>query len=831
MNFNFRKIGSVIASAVMLGSTIGLAAANYPAPFVKNGAADVAIVWGSTAASTDLSAVIDISTSLSTELAKQTATGGTTSSSSSTSGGEAVRLDKSSTKFHLGNGILDVVSGTLTSDDFTNLLADGVFVDNDNDEFDFTQKVVLTNQTLTMFNDNDYKEDTPAVGMKVASSTRVLNYTLDFSEEPAWTDLETADLTIMGKSYYILDANAPTNTSLVLLDSASTSTIAEGETKTITVGNKTYEVTVDFVSSTPSAKLIVNGVSTNNMANGATEKLSDGSYVGVKEVLYTAKDTGTSKVELSIGSGKLTLTDNQPVKINDDTISGLRAGLGGGNDATLTDITLEWTTEDDEFAAADKSILMPGFEALKLSYGGLTMPAEETIAIEPKDTYVVLNDFPLKDGTQDINLVYGNSYNWTGVGKDATNQLRTTSYSPATLTFYGSTDDYFVVSYAGTSDAESYLLKAENFDTSDGGLTNRTDIVSIDGKISKTKRTEGDLTIGSATITVGDINVANRSVILTAGAGTSFNTLYSNTGLKVFLPWFNQTAATIGQSANITENAVLTGNHCSNVTFGNGQIGPIKLKVGNTSVAPGTVAATNQTCYNSGGTFPLVFMEEDKDDVIANGAKFNVTLGWNSDSTPKSSVTDVVGESVTFEERLDTEMYESWIYSSLATQFLWDKSPSQDALDIVYHGSETFGDVYVTDMATTVSGSTTGTTTTGSVKALGKVDLADTQASSVSGKNLIVVGGSCINTVASQLLGGAGCAESFTTKTTVTNGQFLIETFARTDGKVATLVAGYNAVDTTNAAKYLTTQQVDTTVGKKYIGTSATSATLQTTTA
>jgi hypothetical protein len=51
----------------------------------------------------------------------------------------------------------------------------------------------------------------------------------------------------------------------------------------------------------------------------------------------------------------------------------------------------------------------------------------------------------------------------------------------------------------------------------------------------------------------------------------------------------------------------------------------------------------------------------------------------------------------------------------------------------------------------------------------------------------------------------------------------LIETFARDGGGVATLVAGYNAQDTRNAATALTTQVVDTTAGKKYTGTTATS--------
>ena len=62
------------------------------------------------------------------------------------------------------------------------------------------------------------------------------------------------------------------------------------------------------------------------------------------------------------------------------------------------------------------------------------------------------------------------------------------------------------------------------------------------------------------------------------------------------------------------------------------------------------------------------------------------------------------------------------------------------------------------------------------------------------------------------------------------DARYMISRLGMAD-KVATLVAGYNAADTTNAAKYVTTQTVDTMVGKKYKGTSATQATLVTETA
>ena len=98
----------------------------------------------------------------------------------------------------------------------------------------------------------------------------------------------------------------------------------------------------------------------------------------------------------------------------------------------------------------------------------------------------------------------------------------------------------------------------------------------------------------------------------------------------------------------------------------------------------------------------------------------------------------------------------------------------------------------------------------------------------LSTKNLIIIGGSCINSAAASLVGGAHCGSGWTDATSVGSGQFLIQSFgdAYTTGKIALLVAGYSAADTINAVTYLKTQTVDTTAGKKYKGTSSTSATL-----
>jgi hypothetical protein len=156
-----------------------------------------------------------------------------------------------------------------------------------------------------------------------------------------------------------------------------------------------------------------------------------------------------------------------------------------------------------------------------------------------------------------------------------------------------------------------------------------------------------------------------------------------------------------------------------------------------------------------------------------------------------------------------------------------DNSDSdQSSAMISYPDEQIYAQVYVAgEGASITAGTVSGSS---SVKSLGSVTVSDKEVGSVSAKNLIVVGGSCVNSVAASLLDSATplCGADWEAATGVGSNSFLIETFDRGNGKVATLVAGYNAGDTTNAAKALTTQTVDTSVGKKYTGSTASSVSL-----
>jgi len=762
----FRKAITVLGSAALIGATVGAAAAAaYPAPFTSN----TAIVVGANAAPSDNIAAASIASDLNANAASGTVT---------VTGGDSYKIEKTSTKFHLGDYIGNITSSNLDEDELPTLLAKGKYVDDDNDEFDYTQKIKLNNDTiqLKMFSDSSYAKDEPTLGFRLQNEDFIMNYTLDMTDKPYFNDLATTELPLMGKNYYVLSVGS-SNDTITLLDSASSVILAEGDSTTMTAGGKSYTVSIAFISSSE-VKLIVNGETTNSIQEAQTFKLSDGAYVGIKDIMYSSKDTGISQVEFSIGSGKLYIQDAQRVEMNDEDVRNVY-GYIVNSSTQLDDIVLKWTANDETFITADDEIVMPGFNAVKLSFGGLEFPVEETFSVEAGgNDYIELSGFPLSGGAIDIAILgkaSGNT-NWTYFGSD-TDQLLVTS-STGTITIDGSSDtndEMFVVTFDDGTDAESYLVRVTGFNDPTSG-DDTVDIEFNDGSGWEKKYDDAEqsdeISIGNAELTVTTLTstVGSESVTFTAGSNVEFDELYTAEGLKVQLP----------------------------VSDGAGtQAGYINLTGG------------NQT-----NSYQLVFTEENKDGDKSAGASFNITLGNNGANNYYASVTDVNNETST-REKDDTDVYESWMYGALATKFVEDDSGDQDYITITYHGDEVMAAVYVTSVDAVISGDA------------GIMTVMDSAVSTVAGKNLIVVGGSAINSVAAELLGSAYSEGTFTSATGVGAGEFLIQSFARS-GKTALLVAGYNAADTEKAVTYLINEKPDTAVGTKLKGMSATEATVVT---
>src|SRR5690606_17836673 len=123
----------------------------------------------------------------------------------------------------------------------------------------------------------------------------------------------------------------------------------------------------------------------------------------------------------------------------------------------------------------------------------------------------------------------------------STNRLATTNES--SLTFYDRRNsdnyhEYFVATYETTDHAESYLLSAS---TSETGGANRTTIKNelTGANVCVDKVATDTCDIGDVSLTIGTIvdNSTQNSVVLTAGTNVNFNTIFSEEGLKIYLPY------------------------------------------------------------------------------------------------------------------------------------------------------------------------------------------------------------------------------------------------------------------------------------------------------
>ncbi len=481
------------------------------------------------------------------------------------------------TRLELGESFLDGFPETITNNELYNLLDDGVFIDNKSNEFNYNQKIDLEDNTLKMFDDDDYKKDSPTIGLRITSGAHVLNYTLDFTDEPGWADLSSTNIEIMGKEYSILSSNFATK-ELILLDS-------------LTEDELIFKHAIDVE---------INGEFVSNM-----------------KTYFTTTSLSTP---------------------------------------TISKIVIEWKAGDELFVTPDSEVTMPGFETIKLSFAGMLYPSEEVITMKGASaTHVILENFPLKDSTENISLVYGDSTTFTGIGKDAIHLLRTSNET--SIIFDKDIDDYFVASFNDGTTAESYLMRATDFGQVGITTANRTDIQYKKDGVWTTIKDDAKIadvvTIGNVQLAIGAIKrSAENTVVLTAGTSCSFNTLYSKEGLRVYLPWTDNTNAS--------------------------------------GVAGAFWDSTNQTIFN------IVFSEEDKDGNTGKGKNITAVLGWNSASTPEAYVVDVEGESVTFtEEGENTKNWVSYVYSSLATKLILDKSGDQYELTLVYHGGESLGELTI----------------------------------------------------------------------------------------------------------------------------------------
>jgi len=882
MRFNFKKIAAIGTSLLMTGMSMGFAAAaNYPAPFVSGGVANVGIVYGTGTGVSSLDG--DYATDISANLALSVSGGGAVTTS-----GEVVSLDTNQDRIWL-NTSLNAVKSTFTKSDLPTVLADYTFSGDVTSKVTHTLKLVTGNPTggensgKVIFAKQPTSSADPVIGVSLGTSqTSYPLYNASATMAAIAfnsSDSEGEEIELFGQTFTI--SSETDGTSIVLLKEAEKVDLAlpSNPSATVTVDGSTYTVTLVTASATVATVTITNsaGVSATKDVTEATSKRINGVDVAVTRASTSSLESVGESASIIVGSQKVTLTNGAIVTLgeDDDPVDGTYAYIVGGPSAT-TEIAIAVFRPDSvsDVILPGESFVDPVFGNFKMDFAGLNSPLTATdrdmvyVTTAGDDTMNV--KFIEEGGNEKLFDFAHNESNFWKLGDDSNYSIAVRE--GANLS-YGSAKAKYVV--VGNEEYGHLLELYDVYNQTTGAGAITSDRVKFRDVMvpSTTYETTFSSTEASGTIDVdgkrytvtfvgtGEDAVVQIKYPTSDSAATEyviFPTIQTAGGSQVALyePQKFKLDNSSGMILGIDVAAV------SKIWFpdGDGYTGVTTTYLGGTNWSIGgvgigttgaernsTVVTIGQLQYNFTGTNtanetkvylinpeddttnlnqPGLIVFEPKDDdslyhaVVVDLEPNAASMGT---STNGVGVNDVLFSSTkyhasaTWASDSDITQDIDWV-GALTTLDATDSD--QKTVTLSLPESQVYAQLYFSEASASVSGEAGD---------IGDVIYKDTEVSSASTKNLIVVGGSCINSAAATLVGGAYCGSAWTTATGVGSGQFLIKSYnggSLTSG-IAVLVAGYEVADTLNAATYLMNKKPSVTEGDKWIGTSSVSATLQ----
>ena len=819
--------------AIMVGSSVFAAAdlAQYPNQFIKDGKFSGVLVVGDKAAAEDVIGISDIISSLQFAATKKVTT--------TTAGAVAVEGDawQVGTSNHLElsedgstSDTLETLRNITTYIDQNNLkaLAAGS-VTNNKVTSPYNQYLYLlgpgAERTLdtgyVIYSENDadvtadflYFKSGREIGRYLIEFTTALESDVDDSAGSSsttglfLTDYQDIDVTLFGKKYTIVTAKRVSTVGssvvLTLMGGAGKDTLLEKQTKTYTIGGKDYEVTLNFVDA-DEAQFVINGQSTRKMKDGDTDKLSDGTTIGVTDVLYQDYAGGIHSATFFIGANKLeikdtqvtdTITSNQ-LKVDDNTIDDapvIIEGTDTNSTFKITRIHVNMTADDNFFVPAggklSEAIKQEGgtsaepqvlfTENWDIEYKGLKKVNTEKIRVKTSGSSQYNLEFVDGDGNKvDVPiakarvasaLIFGDS------DKDFINNENSTITK----------DDYFVVtdSTRKRGERKTYVLQYKGADkvTADNPVLKFKNVGKGDTIEQTYAAGTGDGAQQLATLKIGgaDFRVYNASE--TGGSGSI---LVNDFAILVDL---DASGGINGGNLSII-----------NVTTRYGA----EIQLLNRTTAM-DVADDDFSSLQVIIKTPDEGREGSSKDSVENVQAIDFGINITADSNTKVAfgllsgfTSGMKGQRLTLRTP-DGKTNIAYGYTSYGA-FVTHETPSSEpgTLDIVYPESQMYPLVYIAAKGSSfseVGASTTDAVTVQRIQ-VGAAKLAS-EVSDVKAQNTILVGGPCANAAAATVMGNPEpCTTGFSL------GEGIIQIWEHTNGNVAMLVAGYGAVDTRNAA-------------------------------
>lgn len=773
--------------ALMAGSTVAFAAtslSDYPKPFIDGASVNTLVVVGAAANPADVVGAVDVAARLGGSSVTKESVSCPGSSSVGSVTGEGRSVNTANEQIYLGNTLKKTGLRTALSDsDLPTLLASGSVTDSDAgttysyDQFvDFPNGIALSYQRLTGKTPNMvdptylFDLDTSAS----ASSSLYRSRTV-FNDEVNLSTVQGEKITLFGKTYTFGSESDSATSKVVLLGSAITKTMGEGETATVTIDGTQFDVKLLSVGSSTNVGVQI-GSESKSINKGVTATVG-GVDVYVDDIFFSSKTGTVSSASLFIGARKVILTDGSNVKTkvgseSEKVVDGTFVDLVfSSNKLTTIDIYTNAQSSNADFLAVGGTFQDTVWKSFSVQFPSISTP----VLSDSRDKVEVL-----PSGTKDATVTFTTDRGYKNTVKfvhlDTNNNLSLADQDGDKVVVSENKaidkNEYFVVdsgdfsrifeitsaSSLGTSDASLTLRDVFSGSTIDINLgsSNATTKV-IDGQTyyfnASTASSTTDLNVKvtwgtSATLSSSGTYITVFPTLLTKNrARVALTTNETLTGLQqgnlVQLPTGAINFSVIGNATNVTISPVTTergdstvmlsaaGSSVSSIALGTNAVSSTIFGLGkttggvrwysiDTSATNGTVTlrlAKGKSTATSGqtnSTSPGVLLLEEQDD---NSDVNSVLVDISTDTSSSDLRTNAnAADFSSASQGTGTLTRDSNTDISFNTDFWgtvsWRDTSDQDKVTLWYPDEQVSASVYVLAEGATIGGtSSTGGTT------------------------------------------------------------------------------------------------------------------------
>ncbi|MGM5483912.1 MAG: hypothetical protein ACQER9_03285 [Nanobdellota archaeon] len=756
------KIAAVGAGVMLVGSSmLGASAAslnNYPQPFVnEDGEGDVQFVIGS-GSTDDYLGAIDIATSLQASAVSEEAVEVEGSTETTIEGGYDL---SGSNEFYLNYNIDE----SLDDDELPELLAEGI-IDYDGSQYDYSQELKVEDNAKIIWDEEDNE---PVLKLNLVDGD-LWNYTFEMDDNFEAVDGESKyeesySMKILGETYTIPadQSGVDTTTQLKMFGSDTSTYLDLNEPVTVDVEDGSYTIEVVGANSEGDDSdmiLEVNG-ERKTVEQGKSYTIN-GLDVYIEDLFVTNIPELSASANVFVGSNEVVLGENE-VEIDDETVDGLRSNVKFDDDDALESFTIAFDPEEldgdvsgfdeVEYIEAGDSVTDPLFGTFDIDFfgGNYELDDEDKASFEistPSD------DVQLTVETEDGEVSF-EVYNI-----NATNGV----------IYYGESstkgNDGFVDPSSTIKEDNIFILNEDDGET----ITKIYELTDVDADENEIELE--NLITGKTSTYEGNSSASDAGDEIDDTGYFVWNVTEGGTGVLDSFDLGNES----GDPETSDNEIYLEGGYQKLVI----ETDTIKF-----SESPDGIASDLRTESEEANMIIEVTQEPGETNAelsYDNSDKFEDASSRDEDTYNYLSI---AGSYIVIDD--DNEYVNGWAVQDEDTSVEYSVFVAPEGSSIVRSGAS--GDSVTTQQVNPIA--------VGAAVKAEDVDLADPSS------NLIVVGGPCINSVAAELKGieGQACGEA----SGINPGEAIIEMHELDNGKVAMLVAGWEAQETQAAARAVAT--------------------------